>query len=508
MTRATGTSTAATADRAASAVVTPARAALAAGAVACVTAFSRMGVQPLSWDEAVSANAAHRTPTELWHLLGHTDAPLGAYYALLSLWVRLLGTVHLVASEGWLRTPSALAAVAAVALTALLGARMFDPVTGLLGGTLLAVFPPMVFYADDARPYALAVLLVVAATHLLLDAVDNPTPGRLAGYTAVAIAALYIQLLAAFVLLAHAVYGWRSGLPRRRLGLVAAAVVVAVAPLLMVAHRQTGEIGWIPAVTAAGVASFVVRVAGGAAVAACVAALCVLSARPFGRGLRRMLRRDLAGERLLLVAAWAALPVVGTVAVSLAQPVLVPRYALVAAPAITLSCALLLRRLPRPAGRAAVAGLAAAALVASAVQLARPYKYEDDRAAADAIMDASHPGDAMVFVPSVFRVGLEPYLRADGDDSNTVVPADVALLDPASLLSGDVTGGLEYPAARVAARIAGTGRVFLVGDALPAAIDTRPGSPDHAAADLLQQGYRGEWHRAFGAVTVTLFVRR
>jgi len=43
--------------------------------------------------------------------------------------------------------PSAIAAIATVALLASLGARLRSPVTGLVAGVILAVHPLFVFYA-------------------------------------------------------------------------------------------------------------------------------------------------------------------------------------------------------------------------------------------------------------------------------------------------------------------------------------------------------------------------
>jgi len=102
--------------------------------VAAVSCLTGLGRQPLSWDEAVTANAASRSIPELWLLVRHTDAPLASYYLGMHGWQRLLSAAGPEAGAGWLRLPSALAAVVAVALTARLAAELFSLAVGLLAG--------------------------------------------------------------------------------------------------------------------------------------------------------------------------------------------------------------------------------------------------------------------------------------------------------------------------------------------------------------------------------------
>src|SRR5689334_7947123 len=114
---------------------------LSATGVAAVTCLAGLGRQPLSWDEAVTAWAAQHDPGRLLALLRHTDAPLGFYYVVMRCWALLLSALGAVPTEAWLRLPSALAAVATVALVATLATGWYGPPTGLLAGVLLAVYP-------------------------------------------------------------------------------------------------------------------------------------------------------------------------------------------------------------------------------------------------------------------------------------------------------------------------------------------------------------------------------
>ncbi|MFI5832557.1 glycosyltransferase family 39 protein [Micromonospora sp. NPDC051300] len=151
-------------------------------------------------DELATWSAATRPVPDLVRLTRTIDAATGPYYLLMHAWTALAGT-----SPTALRLPSALAMAAAAALTARLGARLAGDRTGLLAGLLFAVLPATSRYGQEARPYALATLLAVLATLLLLDALRRPTWRRWAGY-AVAVAALgLLHLIALTLLAAHAV---------------------------------------------------------------------------------------------------------------------------------------------------------------------------------------------------------------------------------------------------------------------------------------------------------------
>jgi mannosyltransferase len=109
-----------------------------------------------------------------------TNPPL--HFLLLKAWTALFGT-----GEAAARLPSALAAIAAVALTMRLGREMDRPGAGLLAGLLLALTPVQIVYAHEARAYALmppfALLALLGANRLLRAAASPPgTPPRSAAW--------------------------------------------------------------------------------------------------------------------------------------------------------------------------------------------------------------------------------------------------------------------------------------------------------------------------------------
>ncbi len=92
--------------------------------------------------------------------------------------------------EWMLRLPSALAGAATVPLLGLLAARLYGTSCGRYAALLLALSPFHVWYSQEARGYALAILLTVAATVVLLRAARSGIgAGRAAAFAALSAAA-------------------------------------------------------------------------------------------------------------------------------------------------------------------------------------------------------------------------------------------------------------------------------------------------------------------------------
>lgn len=124
--------------------------------------FYRLGAQSFWNDEGNSARAAER-PVPLIIEAAQGDIHPPGYYLLLHAWRGLVGE-----SEFALRALSALCGVLTVALTWALGRRLLGAPTALSAALLAALSPLGVYYAQEARMYALLGLLSVASTYLLL----------------------------------------------------------------------------------------------------------------------------------------------------------------------------------------------------------------------------------------------------------------------------------------------------------------------------------------------------
>ncbi|MFI7303451.1 glycosyltransferase family 39 protein [Micromonospora aurantiaca] len=319
-------------------------------------------------DELATWSAATRPVPDLVRMTRTIDAATGPYYLLMHGWTALAGT-----SPTALRLPSAFAMAVAAALTGRLGAVLVGRRAGLLAGLLFAVLPVTSRYGQEARPYALATLLAVLATLLLVEALRRPTWRRWAGY-ALAVAALaLLHLIALTLLAAHAVvvlltaargpagvvdppgqsraempdasrprrrHPWRSTEPRDRAPeaapqdvtgeareasapgrrvlagwlLALVPVVVLVIPLALVARGQRGrQLDWVDPARLPDLAALPGALAQSGVVGGFVLALAALGAARLGR-------------RALLPAAAVLLPVVLLFAAGTTVPLWVTRY--------------------------------------------------------------------------------------------------------------------------------------------------------------------------------------
>ena len=264
---------------------------LAAGWVAIIPALItlgvtlyRIGVPSFTRDEGATLLAVHRSYPQMLRMLGNVDVVHTEYYALMWAVTRLAGSGELAA-----RAPSAVAMAVAAGLVTLLGQRLASGRAGLAAGLLMAAFPSVSYYAEDAREYAIVAALATVASYLLVRALEAATPpetevahrpagprprdegtgpqasggfqgGRppgpapwLVGY-GVALALLGLgNILSLLLIAAHAVtvVVWRRyyGGPGRPFVLrwlvsVAAALIVA-SPVAVIASGQTHQVQWI-----------------------------------------------------------------------------------------------------------------------------------------------------------------------------------------------------------------------------------------------------------------------
>ncbi|HEX2050587.1 MAG TPA: glycosyltransferase family 39 protein [Actinomycetota bacterium] len=386
-------------------------------ALAAVLAFALIGDKSVWLDEAFSIGVAQSTWAELWDVVTTRQANMSPFYVLLKLWSPVGD------SEAAVRALPAVLAVASVPLVYVLARRAFGTVVAVVAAVLLVVNAFFVQYAQEVRGYSMVLLLVTAATYLLVVAVEAGGPRSWTAYALVAALSVYVHFFAAFVLLAHLV-----ALPfaprvrwRRAIGAFAG-IAVLVAPLaLFVATRDVGQIDWIPEPTVKVVYAALEDVTGGggplpfAAYAVAAAAGAVVAARA--------LRDRVARWRHVLVVAWAALPVALSLALSLAgKPMFVSKYLIVALPGIVILAALGIAALRRPAF---VAGAAALLVALSGLGLYDWYgRYEKDdwRGASAFVMQRVERGDGIVFYNARERRGFEYYVVARDDEERAPKP--------------------------------------------------------------------------------------
>lgn len=347
-----------------------------------------------------------------------TQGPL--YYVALKAWCGLVGT-----TEFALRLPSAILGVITVPLVYRLGRRLFGTATGVLAALLLAINPFAIHYSQEARPYALFLLLSVVSVGYLLRLCERYARRDAAAYVIASTAAFYTHAFAPFLLLTHGaiVLAARSRGPRdaaalsgRQLAGIAASIVflcvpqsVAYAKELFDVAAGTSSASVIPEPTLRFLGKVFVNYFMSPRLAA--AALLVIAfgfARAFAAGERA---REAA---LILLAAGACCAFLPWAVSKLFAPILTARYTIPALAAALILAAAGIAQL-RGAFRA---GALAIVLVLTGAALADYYTLVDKdpwRQTAEYLESESRAGDVIVVFPRWSYRPLGYYLAAPPD---------------------------------------------------------------------------------------------
>ena len=171
--------------------------------LASAVRFHRLGAQSLWYDEGVAYAHSLRTLPELIPLL-QNNVHVPAYFTLLGWWQDLTGS-----SEFALRLLSALFSILGVAWTYALGARLFHPFAGLAAAALVALNSFSIYYAQEARMYAMLSAVAAASMWLFVgllrrrssNADDGGGRGQLIGLGLVNALGMYTHVAYALVIL-------------------------------------------------------------------------------------------------------------------------------------------------------------------------------------------------------------------------------------------------------------------------------------------------------------------
>jgi mannosyltransferase len=486
---------------------------------ALVVGGYRLGGASLWRDEAYTLDVARRSTGQIFNLLLHVDAVHGPYYLGMHVVVRLFGT-----SETALRLPSLVATSLAAGILALLGRRLArasglpaPAATGLLAGLLQVAAPQTTYYAQDARPYGLVTLFAVAATYLLIVAVERGGARWWAAYAAAVALTGVASLFALLILAAHGVTllltrarGQASPAPRapRLLPWLAAAVaaLVVASPLIVLGYGQDKTLSWVGHPGLGKLDLLVTLFAGSHVLIPVVLALALCGAAA-GMGAARLRQVTVVTVAL----PWLLLPPFILLAVSVVKPVYVERYVVFCQPALALLCAAGVawlgglvaasaagRRTPALAWAApAVILVALAALVIGPQRSVRLTSARPDnlRGVSAVIAANQHPGDAVFYLPSEARVVSMGY------------PAPFRKLRDLALKASPVASnsltGTQVWAPVLASRFTGVHRVWLVQWA--GQLSARPGTKVGRAELALVHGMHPVRRWTVQSVVLTLY---
>jgi 4-amino-4-deoxy-L-arabinose transferase-like glycosyltransferase len=349
------------------------------------------------------------------------------YTMLAALMIRLAGPSEIV-----LRLPSLLAAIATAWLLFRFGTDLFDKETGVLATLVFVSLDEMMRTAANARPYAIALLLVVGSTLLLVRYLRTGTTAYLLAYVPTAAAIVYFHLLFAIIYPVHALYvftEYRAGtlrIPWRNLVLGALLVGLLLSPLAW----NTLQVKGVSVQSSVGGTPDSERLL--TAFLPPVLASCVFLGWVTSLFIPGMTAKPTAGMRsatAVLLSSWLILPVLllFSLARFTAFKIFVPRYYLPMFPALALLIGWGIRSLVPPRARVWVGACVVLGAMASFAGFHfRVSPFPDDwRAAASSVKQAGIDKDT----PVLFRSGL---IETTTIRWNTNVDPDSPLLCPLS----------------------------------------------------------------------------
>lgn len=217
--------------------------------LAAALRFSTLDLQSFWYDEAFTpVHVLHASLASTLGAVVHHENTPPLWYLLIWAWSRIFGT-GVVA----MRFPSALAGVATVPVAWGIGRELAGRSStarraAIVTAGLVAVNPLFVWYSQEARAYALLVLLAAVAMLCFLRAEREPTPVRLAAFAASGSLALLTHYFAVFLLIPMAALLvrrralWRAALPA-----VAVLAAVGLALIPLVAAQGGHGTQWISA---------------------------------------------------------------------------------------------------------------------------------------------------------------------------------------------------------------------------------------------------------------------
>ncbi|TFD89399.1 hypothetical protein E3T61_10770 [Cryobacterium lactosi] len=432
--------------------------------------------QPSYWgDEAASVLSAERPIPSLFRMLGNVDAVHGIYYLLLHGWINLFG-----ASEFATRLPSAVFIGAATAGTAVLARMLVNPRAAVIAALVFAMLPRVTYMGAETRSTALATLIGVWSSVLLVHVVRSrpATATRSvtlwAGYAVLLAAGIGVFIYAALLVPVHALVVLLLRRQRRRSTVLAWTAAAAVAlilasPILVWSIAQRHQVSFLAHRVQAGVLDAAVQQWFGAPALAFLAWLLIAVGclatfvprflnRPAGFPLERAPRAE-----LLILLAWLIVPsttlLIGT---HLISPMYSFRYLSFCAPAAAILMAVGIVGL-RPRWAQAltlllVVVLAAPGYLAQRTEFAKD-NGSDWRQTADILRTEARPRDAVVFDEST-RPSRRPRLAMHLYPAAFVGLNDVTLDQP--FQDGDGLWDSTIPLADATSRLAGTHRVWLL----------------------------------------------
>ena len=205
-------------------------------ALAAIARFATLDAQSFWHDEAATVGLVRMDFGDMLDRIPDSESTPPLYYAAAWLWAKVFGT-----GEVGLRSLSALCGTAFVPVAHAIGARLVGARVGLLAAGLAAVSPLLVWYSQEARTYAL-LMLVAGLSFLFFIRLLTGDPRRrtLVLWGVFSALALLAHYFAAFLVASEVVWLLVTAANRRPIAVAAGALTVvelALLPLLL--HQRS-----------------------------------------------------------------------------------------------------------------------------------------------------------------------------------------------------------------------------------------------------------------------------
>jgi mannosyltransferase len=199
--------------------------------VGALLRFPTAGEQSFWFDEATTWQIVAHGLGHVLHQVSQTESTPPLYYVLLWCWSRVFGL-----GDAGLRSLSAVFGTATIVVMWAIGRRVASERAGLIAALLTAANPLLVWYSQEARAYALLLLMSAVSLLALVRALSSPSRGRVLAWGASAALALAAHYYAAVVIVPEAL--WLAVALRRRGVLTLERISCGVVPILVVGGAQ------------------------------------------------------------------------------------------------------------------------------------------------------------------------------------------------------------------------------------------------------------------------------
>ena len=373
---------------------------------AAVVRLYCLACKPFWFDETFSVELARIDWKSFFRLLWWREANMSLYYALLRIWL------HFGNSAFFIRSLSVVFAVATLPALYWLAKSLYGRKVALIATALFALNDFDVRYSQEARSYALFLLLATLSSGFLIRFLRDPTPRYRSAYIVFSILSVYAHFYALLLLLSHWLVLRYAGVPaadeigpRIWADLKRAWITIAlvVAPLIVfVAKTGSGPIRWIQRPGLLDIFNFCFYFSGGIpflSAAACLLALYSVRQHLWTRN------HEYLHWRAQFLAVWLLFPILLTLVLSIFKPVFYPRYMIFCLPPLLILVAVGLASLGQKWLQAATVCVLLI-LSARTIPFVYSHDFEDERdgagIATNFILDHAESGDGILFhIPQI-----------------------------------------------------------------------------------------------------------